>query len=176
MDDSLPESTHDFGRVTLLEAETFGKPGERTFRLRIAAPSGSASLWVEKEQLQALSLAVRQILIQRRAGGRPGREEQPPAPADYADQPTVDFKVGRLALGYDESEEVFTLFAHELEMDPEGPPTFTCEAMAAQARALSDEIERIVAAGRPRCYLCGQPIEADGHVCPRSNGHAQPER
>jgi uncharacterized repeat protein (TIGR03847 family) len=172
----LPESTHDFGRVTLLEAEALGKPGERTFRLRIGAPSDSASLWLEKEQLQALSLAVRHILSQRRASERPTPEEQPPAPADFAAQPAVDFKVGRLSLGYDESEESFTLFAHDLEADPEGPPTFTCEATAAQARALSDEISRIVAAGRPVCYLCGQPIEAGHHVCPRSNGHGQPER
>ena len=176
MDTSLPESTHDFGRVATLGAEAFGKPGERTFRLHIGAPTGSASLWVEKEQLQALALAVRQILSQRRASGRPTPEEQPPAPVDYAAQPALDFKVGHLSLGYDESEETFTLFAHESEADPEGPPTFTCEAIAAQARALSDEIERIVAAGRPRCYLCGQPIETGGHVCPRSNGHAQAER
>ncbi|HAI99827.1 MAG TPA: DUF3090 domain-containing protein, partial [Dehalococcoidia bacterium] len=27
------------------------------------------------------------------------------------------------------------------------------------------------AAGRPRCFLCGLPINPDGHVCPRANGH-----
>jgi hypothetical protein len=28
----------------------------------------------------------------------------------------------------------------------------------------------VVAAGRPRCPLCGAPIEGK-HVCPASNGH-----
>jgi 5-methylcytosine-specific restriction endonuclease McrA len=29
----------------------------------------------------------------------------------------------------------------------------------------------VVAAGRPTCQFCGQPIDPDGHICPRSNGH-----
>jgi uncharacterized repeat protein (TIGR03847 family) len=172
----VTESTDDFGRVTLIEAETFGEPGQRTFRLRIGAPAGNAFLWLEKEQMQALSLAIRQILSQRHPRERPELEEEAPAPSDYPAHPAVDFKVGRLALGYDESEECFTLSAHDLEADPEGPATFTCETTTTQARALSDAIERIVAAGRPRCFLCGEPIEAGHHVCPRSNGHGQLQR
>ena len=31
--------------------------------------------------------------------------------------------------------------------------------------------EALVAAGRPPCPICGQPLDPDGHVCPRSNGH-----
>jgi hypothetical protein len=30
-----------------------------------------------------------------------------------------------------------------------------------------------VAAGRPRCPYCHSPIEPEGHVCPRSNGHSK---
>ena len=30
---------------------------------------------------------------------------------------------------------------------------------------------KIVAAGRPPCPLCGLPLDTDGHVCPRQNGH-----
>ena len=172
----MPESTHDLGRVSLIEAETFGEPGQRTFRLRIDAPAGSAFLWLEKEQMKALSLTVRQILSQPRPSERPGLEEEAPAPSDYPAHPEIDFKVGRLALGYDESEEHFTLTAHDPEAEPEAPPTFTCDMTTTQARTLSDAIERIVAAGRPRCFLCGEPIEAGHHVCPRSNGHGQLQR
>jgi hypothetical protein len=31
---------------------------------------------------------------------------------------------------------------------------------------------RICASGRPPCFLCGLPINPEGHVCPRANGHA----
>jgi hypothetical protein len=30
---------------------------------------------------------------------------------------------------------------------------------------------RIVAAGRPPCPLCGAPLDPQGHICPRRNGH-----
>ncbi len=30
---------------------------------------------------------------------------------------------------------------------------------------------QIVAAGRPPCPLCGLPLDPEGHVCPRQNGH-----
>jgi uncharacterized repeat protein (TIGR03847 family) len=172
----LSEPTHHLGRVTLLRAEAFGEPGQRTFRIRADSPGGSASLWVEREQLQALSLAIRQVLASRPPGEPEEAEEPPPTTIDENAEPTVEFKVGRLSLGYDESDQSFTLYTHDLEGEPEAPPTATCEATVAQVRALSDEIERIVAAGRPRCFLCGQPIEAGQHVCPRSNGHGQLER
>jgi len=29
----------------------------------------------------------------------------------------------------------------------------------------------VVAAGRPPCPLCGNPLDPEGHVCPRQNGH-----
>ena len=32
--------------------------------------------------------------------------------------------------------------------------------------------ERVIAGGRPICPLCGSPIEPEGHMCPKSNGHA----
>ena len=35
----------------------------------------------------------------------------------------------------------------------------------------AEEALRICSAGRPLCFLCGQPINPDGHACPRSNGH-----
>jgi uncharacterized repeat protein (TIGR03847 family) len=31
--------------------------------------------------------------------------------------------------------------------------------------------KRLVQAGRPPCPLCGQPLEASGHLCPRHNGY-----
>ncbi|MGB6836081.1 MAG: DUF3090 family protein, partial [Dehalococcoidia bacterium] len=42
-----------------------------------------------------------------------------------------------------------------------------------QARAFSDMADAAVAAGRPICPLCDGSIDPEGHVCPRSNGHAR---
>jgi uncharacterized repeat protein (TIGR03847 family) len=41
----------------------------------------------------------------------------------------------------------------------------------AAARAFAKRAIAVVAAGRPPCPFCGNPLDADGHVCPRANGH-----
>ncbi|MDT5040313.1 MAG: hypothetical protein QOE51_1298 [Actinoplanes sp.] len=38
-------------------------------------------------------------------------------------------------------------------------------------RAFIDRAKRVVAAGRPPCPLCGQPLDPAGHLCPRHNGY-----
>ncbi|MEU4244170.1 DUF3090 domain-containing protein [Actinoplanes sp. NPDC026619] len=38
-------------------------------------------------------------------------------------------------------------------------------------RAFIDRARRVVAAGRPPCPLCGQPLDPAGHLCPRHNGY-----
>ena len=37
--------------------------------------------------------------------------------------------------------------------------------------ALAQGALKVVSAGRPPCPLCGLPLDTDGHVCPRQNGH-----
>jgi len=148
----------------------------------------AAALWVEKEQLQALGLAVEQLLAEFQGSmtGRPPR--QPPAET-FPPNPTVDFKVGRLALGQDESEletgPRYVLLVYDLEGSgsSEGsseeeessnqPATFACRATRDQLRALSRNISEVVAAGRPRCPLCGEPMDPQqkSHGCVRANGH-----
>jgi uncharacterized repeat protein (TIGR03847 family) len=41
----------------------------------------------------------------------------------------------------------------------------------AAARAFSARARAVVAAGRPACPLCTQPLDPQGHVCPRQNGY-----
>jgi len=38
-------------------------------------------------------------------------------------------------------------------------------------REFIDRARRVVAAGRPPCPLCGQPLDPRGHLCPRHNGY-----
>jgi uncharacterized repeat protein (TIGR03847 family) len=42
-----------------------------------------------------------------------------------------------------------------------------------QALALARHGAAVAAAGRPRCELCGNPIDPEGHVCPALNGHRE---
>jgi uncharacterized repeat protein (TIGR03847 family) len=38
-------------------------------------------------------------------------------------------------------------------------------------REFIDRARRVVAAGRPPCPLCGQPLDPAGHLCPRHHGY-----
>ena len=40
-----------------------------------------------------------------------------------------------------------------------------------QIQAAADEALKVVAAGRPTCPLCKQPMDLEGHMCVRTNGH-----
>jgi uncharacterized repeat protein (TIGR03847 family) len=42
---------------------------------------------------------------------------------------------------------------------------------AAAARAFSKRALAVVSAGRPPCPFCMQPLDPEGHICPRANGY-----
>jgi uncharacterized repeat protein (TIGR03847 family) len=62
----------------------------------------------------------------------------------------------------------------ELELsddDPDGPDLVRVRLTPTRARAFAERALRTVAAGRPPCPLCGQPLDPTGHLCPRRNGY-----
>jgi uncharacterized repeat protein (TIGR03847 family) len=162
--------TADFGTARGIDARAHGEPGSRTFQLRIlGANYESASLWLEKQQMQALSLALSQILAQvGRIGERP---EDIPGFPESAD---AEFRVGRIGIGFDPSTGSVSLFVFDLgrdedEEDPDVRVRLTSEACA----GLNARLQEIIAAGRPLCPLCGTPLDPGGHACIRSNGHSK---
>ncbi len=163
----------NFGPAVRLEADAVGPPGQRTFRLLVTNREGAALLWLEKEELQALGMAIDQLMA--RLSGRTQWKIYgvPPEPFEPAESPPssplVEFKVGQLSLGYEGNSKMFVLLIHDSEDDPEGPPTFTCAATDAQMRRLGRQISSVISAGRPRCPLCGDPLEPNGHSCVRAN-------
>jgi uncharacterized repeat protein (TIGR03847 family) len=42
------------------------------------------------------------------------------------------------------------------------------------ARDFVARAQALVAAGRPSCPFCLQPMDPHGHICPRSNGYRRP--
>jgi uncharacterized repeat protein (TIGR03847 family) len=162
----------DLGDVDEIDAEAIGEPGHRTFRLLTEQGTTTLSLWVEKEQLEALAIVIDQQMAQVA-----GEARDVPAIATLAarfpGRPTIDFKAGRLAVGYDADRRRLVFTAHELEdvASNESAPAYRWAASRPQVLALSAKIAQIVAAGRPRCPLCGAPIEGN-HVCPATTGRA----
>lgn len=164
--------TVDFGVARAIDAQAFGQPGQRTFRLRIVGSDAqSASLWMEKEQLQALSLALKQMLAQL-------EYDQEPQPADVSDFPVVadnDFRVGRLGMGFNASDRTVVLHTYEMGAgeDEEAEPSLRVRLTQEQSAAMTAKLDDVIAGGRPVCPLCGLAIDPSGHACVRSNGHSR---
>ena len=171
----MDDVRYDFATVNRLEAEAIGRPGQRTFRLILGNERGeTAVLWIEKEQLQALGEAIDRLLahLNPRQLKRLDTAPRAPDPAGpLLDAPTIEFKIGQLALGYEAEERLCLLQAHDIEGDPEGPATFRALIRRSQFRRLSGQIAGIVATGRPLCTMCGLPLSGGPHFCPPSNGH-----
>jgi len=168
---------YDFELVRRLVPDAVGAPGRRKFRLIAENDRETAFLWLEKEQLQALGLAVDQLLTPIKPLWSRSEEPsvEPPPPAPKGGPAAVEIQVGRLGLGYDEGAKLFILIAHDVEAESEDQPTFRCQVSRGQLAHLSESIQALSASGRPRCPLCGNPIESEPHFCPGSNGHSHHE-
>ena len=166
---------YSLGALSTIDAETFGEPGRRTFRLVLKAGAANISVWLEKEQLFQLGLslqeAVRRLSSEQRAG-----PSGPTGPEWSGDELFLEFRARQMMLKYETSGNAFYLEAHEgddeaREQDPEGA-SVSCGISISQSSTLAEEALKICAAGRPPCFLCGLPIDPEGHICPRANGHA----
>ena len=161
---------NEFTQVTKFIPEKFGEPGMRTFRINVDSASSTANIWLEKEQLAELSIAMLQL-----------GKETPEAKEDAIDPPTeleatsltnLDFKAGRLAFGHNPETNMFIIDAHDPEDDSE-EPTVRIWLTRERLNSFAKNGLEIVASGRPICPLCEKPINPDGHYCVRRNGHAR---
>src|ERR1044071_1583619 len=160
-------------------AGAVGQPGERTFYLQASAAGRGTRVALEKFQVSLLAERL------RRTGGRVA--VPPTAPAELADDAPLDlplmeeFRVGAIALAWDGEDERVVIEAQEETENPveplaeevpeNGPGVLRVRITPAEARAFSQRALQVVAQGRPACPLCGLPLDEEGHICPRQNGH-----
>jgi uncharacterized repeat protein (TIGR03847 family) len=171
-------------------AGTVGQPGDRTFFLQASGAGAIVSVALEKIQVAALAERLEELLDEAR---RRGGDVPTVAPAELEDvaaldQPIIEeFRVQTLALAWDgEADKVVieALAATDavtgededadeavLSDDENGPDVLRVRLDPAAAKAFARRAARVVAAGRPPCPFCGQPLDPEGHVCPRQNGH-----
>ncbi len=159
--------------VRWANVEALGEPGQRRFRLLIASETETIVLWMEKMQVDALSRALEQLLDQL-AG-----EEELVASAEI--EPQFDlgsdrqFRVGKLEIGYDDTRDRIVLIAYDIEEPEAFGPAAVCRLTRTHSAEISEEAERVVAAGRPRCVMCGTPMGPGPHACANQNGHLREE-
>jgi uncharacterized repeat protein (TIGR03847 family) len=174
-----------------ITSDAIGQPGQRVFYIQAFQAEKTYTVIIEKTQLQSLAVGIEQFLVEV-AKQNPKLDE---ASADYVEEqmhinPPVDpvFRVGEIGLGYDQTRDLVVLFVREVHgegqveeqgTEPEqgtGPEAesgsvirFWCTR--SQLRKMARWGAEVASRGRPICPQCGQPMEPEGHFCPKKNGH-----
>ena len=161
---------------------TVGEPGQRTFYLQARTGSVVTSVVLEKTQVAALADQLDGMLdeVVRRSGGL--ADVPAAAPTAVEDLAPLDlpleeeFRVGELSLTWlgDDAQVELVARAGEAadpsDADEDERDTFAVRLSGAQARSFAARARAVVAAGRPPCPFCAQPLDPSGHLCPRQNG------
>jgi len=197
----MPRRIHFYDPPQRFVAGTVGPPGQRTFFLQARDDSQITSVVLEKVQVELLARKIDEMLddltTEQTSVAIPAAPSAEEADTDPLDQPIVEeFRVGNLRLGWHEEEGVVVIEAFSAEDPPEDSGQEAAEEPAdpdeligdeadrrrelllvrltpAQARSFAQRAALLVAAGRPPCPFCAQPLDPDGHVCPRQNGYAR---
>ena len=187
----MPRRRYIFDPPERFVAGTVGEPGERTFFLQARDGGRVVSVVLEKVQVAVLADRLNRLLDELDQRGvtvvTPLLADTTPD-AEPLDEPIVEaFRAGTLTLGWDGSSDRVLVEARARTEEDEdeateadvlvdddaedGPDVFRVLLTAPAARAFVDRAVRVIASGRPPCPLCGQPLDPQGHICPRRNGH-----
>ena len=191
----MTHQVHAFEPPERFVAGTVGEPGDRTFFLQARGGGRVVTVALEKVQVSLLAEKLDELLTEasRRFG-----VDLPEAPLSTGndneplDTPVdEEFRVGTLGLAFDVDTETVVIEAIEageaeaevdlgadddLADDEDDEPDDDLDRLRvrltpAATRAFIERARRVLAAGRPPCPLCGQPLDPGGHLCPRHNGY-----
>lgn len=166
------EKRYDLGEVDLLKPVAMGVPGRRTFFLIIGEQEDWVRVWLEKEVLASLALAIDQFLeiyLQQHSRFAQKSEKVSSPYETPSGMPAKEFEIQQIALRSDPEGATLILSVHFLGLHREESAEVYCQVTPAQLKDFSDQAKSICAAGRPRCTLCGNPIDPTGHICPKCN-------
>lgn len=176
----------EFDEVDEFSATAVGEPGSRVFFLNARSGRERVSVRCEKQQVKAISMYLRQVLSDLPPPESRAMPSGEAAPSGEA------FVLGPIGLGYDRANDRLLVQLEEMvdadflatqadddEEAVESGELSEVEALErghirfyitrSQADAFCDHADRVVAAGRPQCVWCGNPIDPAGHPCPRMN-------
>ncbi|MGI3780810.1 MAG: DUF3090 domain-containing protein [Janthinobacterium lividum] len=189
---------HRYDAPDRFVAGTVGTPGERTFFLQAREGNRITSVACEKQQVSVLAEHLDRVLdeiVRRGAAGSGSSVGTGKArDVDPLDAPIAEeFRVGTMTIAWDPSIDriVIELFSNidsdaeetetpsegasgtsaDLDAEVEADEVFVVKITASYAREFVTRAQALIAAGRPPCPFCLQPIEPTGHICPRANGY-----
>jgi len=197
----MTHQVHSFEPPERFVAGTVGEPGDRTFFLQARGGGRVITVALEKVQVSLLAEKLEELLTEagRRFGvDLPDVPVLAINDNEPLDTPVdEEFRVGTLGLAFDVDTTTVVIEAIEagegdaevelgeddedadddpVDDDEDDEPDDDLDRLRVRltpeaTRAFIDRARRVVAAGRPPCPLCGQPLDPAGHLCPRHNGY-----
>jgi uncharacterized repeat protein (TIGR03847 family) len=191
---------YNFEQPDRFVAGTIGQPGNRTFFLQAREGTRTISVALEKVQVGLLAERLSALLAEVRERGAevPGEADEKNLDRAPLDEPISElFRVGTMAIIWDGDDETIVVEAREMtevsddlaleeatgeaeagdedEDDDEDDEDSDADVLRVQldpagALAFVARALEVVAAGRPPCPFCGQPLNPEGHICARRNG------
>lgn len=188
-------TVHEFDRPDRFVAGTVGQPGQRAFFLQVRQDTRVLSVGLEKQQVAVLGERVDQLLDE--ALRRDPQDRRIPAATSDAltdSQPLElpvdeEFHVGTITLSWDpdvglvaielfpvsdevvvDEEDLPDGTGREIEIELQAEEMLQVKVDATYGRAFARRAAAVVSAGRPPCQFCGNPVDPEGHLCPRANG------
>lgn len=165
--------------VTRITTGSVGEAGRRVFILQVQYGQQYYSWVIEKGQALALSRALPELLTDVRSEypelSEPVVAAQPNLALSEPLEP--QFRVGSIGVGYDRVHDLVVLTLVDAEAADvdlsqaesaeqyEESPELHIYTTRGQAILLGQQAEQVVAAGRPACPNCGEPIDDYGHFC-----------
>ncbi len=170
---------------------TVGPPGQRIFFLQAVQGPRVVSVQLEKVQVAVLADRMGKILAELQRRGVEAAAVEAPKGDDERplDEPVRDeFRVDTLTIAWDsDHDEIVVEARSENEVEEETGETEVIPEIADDAEEGPDVVRvrlapelavgfvrrsaRVLAAGRPPCPFCGQPLNPEGHICLRGDGY-----
>jgi uncharacterized repeat protein (TIGR03847 family) len=151
-----------------------GPPGQRVFYLQAIAGGTVVTLRLEKQQVAALAQYFAELLHDLPSPD----DADVPAELELVEPVEEAWTVGQLGVVFDETRDRMVVRADELRIEDEGEEDEDATLGMArfgltrgQVQAFVVRATQLVSSGRPPCPLCGRPIDPEGHMCIKTNGH-----
>lgn len=169
-------ASFDLGDPDAFTAGTVGEPGQRVFYLQARSGTQVVTLRLEKAQVAALAEYLAELL-----SDLPTPEpSEIPHDLELVEPVVAEWTVGQIGVVFDETRDRMLVRADEIAtVDEEGDalPDVSEGGVArftltrGQVAAFVLRAVTLVEAGRPPCPLCGRPLDPEGHMCIKTNGH-----
>ncbi|MBI9044504.1 MAG: DUF3090 family protein [Anaerolineaceae bacterium] len=169
----------DLNPVDYITIDAIGKPGKRVFYLQGRQGDEIITLLMEKAQVETLSVSVEQMLVEIHE--KYTDLENAVADYDEEDMQVISpmdplFRIGELGLSFNPEKDLLILYAREMpfldeDVEENESRVVRYYCSRSQLLALSQWGLEVANRGRSICPYCNQPMEPEGHFCPKKNGH-----